>query len=92
MTLSGSDKANDLLSSHIDSLICLLYEMKVNDREGFQTLPFKFHPLSCLQKKANGWKIEYEMAGMTVLTTFLDPITTNSTAYNTTTISQMQMT
>lgn len=41
MTLSGSDKANDLLSSQIDSLICLLYQMKVNDKESFQTLPFK---------------------------------------------------
>lgn len=45
VTLSGSDKANDLLSSQTDSLICLLYEMKVNDRKGFETLPFMFHPL-----------------------------------------------
>lgn len=45
VTLSGSDKANDLLSSQIDSLICLLYEMEVHDRKGFETLPFKFQPL-----------------------------------------------
>lgn len=67
VTLSGSDKANDLLSSQIDSLICLRYEMKVNDREGFQTLPFKFHPLSCLRKKLMVEKWNMIKAGMTVL-------------------------
>lgn len=68
VTLSGSDKANDLLSSQIDSLICLLYEMKVNDKESFQTLPFKLQPLSCRWKKSpclkNGL---WSRPGMTVL-------------------------
>lgn len=67
MTLSGSDKANDLLSSQIDSLICLLYKIQVNDGEGFQTLPFKFHPLSCLWKKPVVEKWKMIKAGITVL-------------------------
>lgn len=81
VTLSGSDKANDLLSSQIDSLIWLPYEIKVNDREGFQTLPFKF-PLSCLWEKPMVEKWNMIKAGMTVLALiFSDPICTNPTAF-----------
>lgn len=59
MTLSGSDKANDLLSSQIDSLICLLDEIKDNDGQGFQTLLFNFTPFMSLGKASHG-EIEYD--------------------------------
>lgn len=67
VTLSCTDKTNDLLSSQIDSLICLLFRIKVNDREDIQTLPFKFHPLSCLRKKPVVEIWNMIKAGMTVL-------------------------
>lgn len=59
MTLSGSDKANDLLSSQIDSLICLRDEIKDNDRQGFQTLLFNFTPFMSLGKASRS-EIEYD--------------------------------
>lgn len=37
-------KADDTLSSQIDSLNCLLCKIRVNDREGFQTSLFKSTP------------------------------------------------
>lgn len=59
VTLSGSDKANDLLSSQMESLICLLDEIKDNDGDSFQTLLFNskaFMPLG----RAGKWKAEYD--------------------------------
>lgn len=57
MTLSGSDKANDLLSSQMESLICLLDEIKDNDEDGFQTLLFNSKPFMPLGE-AGKWKAE----------------------------------
>lgn len=57
VTLNGSDKANDLLSSQMESLICLLDEIKDNGGDSFQTLLFNFKPFMPLGE-ARKWKAE----------------------------------
>lgn len=57
VTLSGSDKANDLLSSQMESLICLLDEIKDNDGDSFQTLLFNSKPFMP-RGRAGKWKAE----------------------------------